>query len=237
MRDWHAVLGLPLWVWLFVLPTCLAIACLFYGQTMMHVLKPIWRMLDQVYVAAGVIAAGFMVTILLMIVSQMVARWSSLTFPGATEYSGYAMAATSFFALSYALTQGAHIRVSIFLNGQQGHRFWLDAVAMLISACVATYFARYAIKTNVLSEMINDRTQGQDFVPEWLLTTVSMFGTWPWNWADLWSSSGSDWVYTPIWLPQLPMSIGTVLLAVAVWDHLIRLLATRSVHIQSEGVE
>ena len=37
-------------------------------------------------------------------------------FPGSTEYAGYAMAATSFFALAYTLTQGAHIRVSILLN-------------------------------------------------------------------------------------------------------------------------
>ena len=35
-----------------------------------------------------------------------------------TEYAGYAMAATSFFAqLAYTLTQGAHIRVSMLLNG------------------------------------------------------------------------------------------------------------------------
>ncbi|MBT8154817.1 TRAP transporter small permease [Epibacterium ulvae] len=237
MRDWHLVLGLPLWVWLFVFPTCLAALCLFQGPMMVGLLRPIWRVLDKVYVAAGVVASFFMVSILLLIVAQMVARWSSLTFPGSTEYSGYAMAATSFFALAYALTQGAHIRVSILLNGKNGHRFWLDAVAMLLSACVATYFARYAIKTNFLSELINDRTQGQDFVPEWLLTSVSMFGTWPWNWGRLWAESGSDWVYTPIWLPQIPMSIGTVLLAVAVWDHLTRLLATCEVHIQQEGVE
>ncbi|MQQ07830.1 TRAP transporter small permease subunit [Epibacterium sp. SM1979] len=237
MRDWQLVLGLPLWVWLFVFPTLLAAACLLQGPRMARVLTPLWRVMDRIYLAAGVVASCFMVTILLLIVGQMVARWSALTFPGSTEYSGYAMAATSFFALAYALTQGAHIRVSIFLTGGNGHRFWLDAVAMLISACVATYFARYAIKSNFLSEMINDRTQGQDFVPEWLLTVVSMFGTWPWNWGTLWANSGSDWVYTPIWLPQLPMSIGTVLLAIAVWDHLTRLLATGSVHIQQEGVE
>lgn len=237
MRDWQSVLGLPLWVWLFVFPTCLATLCLFQGPMMAQLLRPIWRFLDRVYVAAGVVASFFMVSILLLIVAQMVARWSSLTFPGSTEYSGYAMAATSFFALAYALTQGAHIRVSILLNSKHGHRLWLDAVAMLLSACVATYFARYAIKTNFLSELINDRTQGQDFVPEWLLTTVSMFGTWPWNWGALWADSGSDWVYTPIWLPQIPMSIGTVLLAVAVWDHLTRLLATREAQIQQEGVE
>ena len=46
----------------------------------------------------------------------MVARWTSVALPGTTEFAGYAMAATSFFALAHALTRGAHIRVSILLN-------------------------------------------------------------------------------------------------------------------------
>lgn len=237
MRDWSPVLGLPLWVWLFVFPSLLAGVCLVAGPRAEPVLQPIWRGLDRLYQAAGVIAACFMVLILLLIVGQMGARWSSMTFPGSTEYAGYAMAATSFFALAYTLTQGAHIRVSIFLNHRGKPRLWLDAVAMFIAAITATYFARYAIKTNILSEMLNDRTQGQDFVPEWLLTAVSMFGTWPGEWAAMWAETGDEWVYTPVWLPQLPMSIGTVLLAIALWDYLCRLLVLRGSQIQGEALE
>ncbi|TNJ44435.1 TRAP transporter small permease [Phaeobacter sp. B1627] len=237
MRDWQPVLGLPLWVWLFVLPGVLMLLCYLRPQVMRRVLQPIWRVLDRLYNGAGVIAACCMVTILLLIMGQMGARWASLTFPGSTEYAGYAMAATSFFALAYTLTHGGHIRVSIFLNLGGRHHFWLDVAAMLVSAVIATYFARYAIKTNLLSEMLNDRTQGQDFVPEALLTAVSMFGTWPWNWGELWASSGSGWVYTPVWLPQLPMSIGTVLLAIALWDYLSRMLVTGSPQIRGEVLE
>lgn len=116
MGDWNAFLGLPLWVWLFVFPTALAAFCLYRGDLAGRYLRPVWRLLDRVYYASGVVAAGFMVLILLLIVAQMIARWSSVTFPGSTEYAGYAMAATSFFALSHALTKGAHIRVSIFLK-------------------------------------------------------------------------------------------------------------------------
>ncbi len=237
MRDWQPFLGLPLWVWLFVFPTLLAALCVVQGPRMKRLLSPVWRVLDRVYTGAGVIAALFMVTILLLIVAQMVARWASLTFPGSTEYAGYAMAATSFFALAHTLTRGAHIRVSIFLNMTRFTQVWLDAFAMLIAAITATYFARYAIKTNILSEMLNDRTQGQDFVPEWFLTFVTMFGTWPWEWGALWVKSGSEWVYTPVWLPQLPMSIGSVLLAIALWDYLTRLLVNRQTSIVGESVE
>lgn len=237
MRDWQPFLGLPLWVWLFVFPTMLALICLWQGPKAASFLAPIWKMLDRVYKAAGALAACFMVVILLLIIGQMVARWSNFTFPGSTEYAGYAMAATSFFALAYTLTQGGHIRVSVLLNLNEHTRLWLDALAMFIAAITATYFARYAIKTNIMSEVLNDRTQGQDYVPEWLLTFFSMFVNAPSKWADMWANTGPEWVFTPVWLPQLPMSIGTILLAVAIWDYLTRLLATRESHIKGEILE
>lgn len=237
MRDWQPFLGLPLWVWLFVFPSLLALFCLWQGPRAAQVLRPVWRILDTIYKAAGALAAGFMVLILLLIIAQMVARWSSMTFHGSTEYAGYAMAATSFFALAYTLTQGAHIRVSVLLNLNRHTKFWLDAAAMFIAAVTATYFARYAIKTNVMSEMLNDRTQGQDYVPEWLLTFFAMFANSPAKWGELWANTGSEWVFTPVWLPQLPMSIGTVLLAIAIWDYLTRLLALRESQIHGEALE
>lgn len=236
MRDWQPFLGLPLWVWLFVFPTALAAYCMFQRETAGRMLAPVWRVLDRIYLASGVVAAFFMLTILVLIVAQMIARWSSVVFPGSTEYAGYAMAATSFFALAHALTRGAHIRVSIFLNMNRHTLYWLDALAMLIAAVTATYFARFAIKTNILSSVLNDRTQGQDFIPEWIVTALSMFGTAPSKWGEIWANTGSEWVYTPIWIPQLPMSFGTVLLAIALWDNLTRLLVNQKTSIVAEAV-
>jgi len=169
-----------------------------------------------------------------IILAQMAARWAGLTFEGSTEFAGYAMAATSFFALAHALTRGAHIRVSIFLNMNNFTRLWLDAAAMLIAAMTATYFARYAVKTNYMSEMLNDRTQGQDQVPEAFLSFLNLISSSPDKWALIWSNMGDGYVYTPVWLPQIPMSIGTVLLAIALWDNLIRLLVLSKTAITSE---
>lgn len=237
MRDWQPFLGLPLWVWLFIFPTLLAGFCLVQRPLAKRLLAPIWRVLDRIYVASGVVSAVFMLLILLIIVAQMISRWSGVTFPGSTEYAGYAMAATSFFALSYALVKGSHIRVSIFLNINRHTTLWLDAAATLIAAATATYFARYAIKTNIMSKILNDRTQGQDFVPEWLLSVFSMFANAPAKWGQIWAETGDGWVYTPMWLPQLPMSVGTVLLAVALWDSLTRLLVNHTTSIVGEGIE
>lgn len=237
MSDWASVLGIPLWAWLFVLPIIIAALCHIFRMPAKRMLTPVWRILDRLYLASGVIAAVFMVIILVIIILQMIARWSSISFQGSTEFAGYAMAATSFFAFAYALNRGSHIRVSILLNINRFTRKWVDAYAMLIAAVTATYFARYAVKTNFISEMLNDRTQGQDQVPEWLLAFVSMFGTWPTGWGELWATAGSEWVYTPVWLPQLPMSLGTILLAIALWDNLFRLLINGESNIVGEAVE
>ncbi len=237
MRDWQPLLGLPLWVWLFVFPALFALGCLVWRQQAARYLAPVWKLLDRIYLAAGVIAAGFMLLILLLIVAQMIARWSGLTFPGSTEYAGYAMAATSFFALAHTLMRGGHIRVSIFLNMNRFTMLWLDAAATLIAAVTATYFARFAIKTNIMSVILNDRTQGQDFVPEWLVSGLSMLAHSPATWGKIWAETGTGWVYTPMWIPQLPMSIGTVLLAVALWDALTRLLVRGETAIIGEAIE
>lgn len=237
MRDWSPVLGLPLWAWLFVFPSFFAVACFVAGPRLERSLRPLWRALDGLYFASGVMAALFMCTILALIVAGMIARWTGVALPGTTEFAGYAMAATSFFALAHALTRGAHIRVSILLNINPFLHRWLDAFAVFGAAVIATYFARYAIKTNIFSEMLNDRTQGQDQVPEWLVALLSLPSRAPGEWGQAMAESTSKLVYTPVWIPQLAMSIGTVLLAIALWDTLYRMLITGHNPIVGEAVE
>jgi len=237
MNDWAPILGLPLWAWLFVFPTLFVIACRLFPSPAKKILRPIWSVLDRVYQASGVIAACFMCIILLLVVGQMVARWSNIPFQGSTEFAGYAMAATSFFALAYAFTRGSHIRVSILLNANNFTRMWIDVFAMFIAALTATYFARYAVKTNYMSEMLNDRTQGQDQVSEKVLSIFSMLKNSPSEWGRIWESASDKLEYTPVWLPQISMSIGTILLAIALWDYLSRLLINGESSIKAENVE
>lgn len=152
------------------------------------------RLLDGLYLAGGVIAAGFMLAILGVIVGQMAARWFGFTFPGATNYAGYCMAGASFFAFAYALSHGAHIRVSLLLNAVGGARRWLEVWCFGVGAVIATYVAWYAIRATRWSHQFNDVSQGLDA--------------------------------TPIWIPQLSMCAGAVLLAICLWDHFVRVALT-----------
>lgn len=237
MKDWAPFLGMPLWVWLFVLPTLFAGLCLYKGDKLEKPLRPIWTILDKLYKAGGALAALALVVILGIMVAQMIARWTGVTFSGSTKYAGYAMACASFFALAYALTHGAHIRVSLVLGINNFTKVWLDRAALLISAITATYFARYALKTANDKWNWAERTDGLDTVPEWLVTLFTFFSRSPSEWGTLWADTGSSWVPTPIWMVQVPMTLGTVLLAVALWDMLYRTLVLGRNPIVSEAVE
>ena len=148
--------------------------------------------LDALYRGCGVLAACFLVLLLAIIVMQMVARWTGHTFPGATSYAGYCMAASAFFALAYALDHGAHIRVNLLLSRLGEARRWGELWCFGAGSVIAAYFAFYAIKTTYWSWKLNDISQGQD--------------AWP------------------LWIPQVPMALGTTVFAVALADHLVHIL-------------
>ncbi len=166
--------------------------------------RRVLRFLDGLYVAGGVLAALFLIAILVLIVVQMVARWTGTGqyVSGAPNYAGYCMAAASFLAFAHALNRGSHIRVSLLLNAMGKHRRWLEIWCFAVGAAAATYLAWYAVKATMWSKKFNDISQGQDA--------------------------------TPLWIPQLGMSIGAILLAICFWDNLVRLFVLKKHAIEAE---
>jgi len=133
--------------------------------------------LDATYKTAGVVAALCLVAILVLIVLQMLARWTGLVFVGATDYAGYAMAAASFLAFAYALNHGAHIRVSILLNSvPRRAKRWLEIWCFGIGACVMWYFVWYGQRFVYWSWKFNEVSQGQDATPLWIPQSLMLAG-------------------------------------------------------------
>ena len=136
------------------------------------------RVYDLLYLASGVAAAVFLIAILILIVVQMVARWTGEIFPGAPEYAGYCMAAASFLAFANALNKGAHIRVSILLNAVSGRARWaLNLWCYGIGALVGWYVAYYAWQFTYWSWKFNDISQGQDAVLLWIPQSAMLVGS------------------------------------------------------------
>lgn len=144
---------------------------------MTGLLRGLRRVLDFLYFGAGVLAAFCLIAILLLIVAQMVARWTGEIFPGAANYAGYAMAAASFFAFANALNRGAHIRVSLLLNAvPSAFRRCLEIWCFAIAAGVMWYFTYYAYWFAYWSWKFNEVSQAQDATPMWIPQSVMVIG-------------------------------------------------------------
>lgn len=135
------------------------------------------RGLDTLYLAAGVMAALCLIAILLLIVVQMVARWTGEVFPGAPDYAGYAMAAASFLAFANALNRGSHIRVSILVNAVgPGMRRLINIWCFAVGTAIMWYFSYYAGRFVYWSWKFNDISQGQDRTALWIPQSVMLIG-------------------------------------------------------------
>jgi len=133
--------------------------------------------LDRLYQGSGVLAALCLIAILLLIVAQMIARWTGEIFPGAANYAGYAMAAASFFAFANALNRGSHIRVSLVLNAvPERFRRFMEIWCFGIAAAVMWYFTYYAYWFAYWSWKFNEVSQAQDATPLWIPQSVMVIG-------------------------------------------------------------
>lgn len=156
--------------------------------------KSIRRILDGLYLAGGIAAAIFLISIVVIILLQVASRNFGFPFRGGAQYAGYAMAAASFLSFAYALNHGAHIRVSLLLTVLGRHRYWGEVWCYFAGMVTSTIFAWYACKFTWESRRFNDISSGLDA--------------------------------TPLWIPQLAMAAGSVLLALCFWDNLVTLLRT-----------
>jgi C4-dicarboxylate transporter DctM subunit len=146
------------------------------------------KLLDRLYALSGGVAAFFLFCILLMIVIQMVARWSGIVVAGLTDIAGYCMAATSFFGLGYAMSRHSHIRVELVLSGMKSDRRTAELICTSASALIAAAFVWFAVKANYVSFVLGEKSQGQDEIY--------------------------------VWIPQVAMSLGTIVLLLALLDRL-----------------
>ena len=135
------------------------------------------KLLDGLYTLAGILAALCLIVILVLIVLQMLARWTGEVFPGAPDYAGYAMAAASFLAFANALNKGSHIRVSILLNALSHRgRYILEIWCFAIGTAVAWYMTYFIYRMIGFALKFNDVSQGQDATPLWIPQSAILVG-------------------------------------------------------------
>ena len=76
--------------------------------------------LKKLYKYSGYLAAIFLILVAVFILIGISSRIFGFYIRGLAEYSGYCMAASSFFALAYTFVEGGHIRITLFLEKVSG---------------------------------------------------------------------------------------------------------------------
>ncbi|MFY0597495.1 MAG: TRAP transporter small permease [Cognatishimia sp.] len=174
------------------------------------------RGLDNIYQAAGVLAAFFILAIVALVAAQVMLNladkvsagiWGKglgLTIPSYADFTGFFLAASSFLALAYTLRAGGHIRVTL-LTGRlpAGVKTGVEIAVVLIALSMTAYATWYAGFLVYESLEFGDRSSGM--------------------------------VSVPLWIPQLPVVTGLAILTLALTDELIGLLQGRPASWEGKG--
>ena len=134
--------------------------------------------LKSIYKISGYIAAVFLILVAVFILTGITSRIFGFYIRGLSEYSGYSMAASSFFALAYTFYEKAHIRITLFLeklksNNKKFAEIWGLSVASFFSGFMAFYF----IKMTIISIKFEERSEGADEILIWIPQSAVAMGS------------------------------------------------------------
>ena len=135
------------------------------------------RALGRIYIGSGYLAAFFLIAVLIFILTGISSRIFGFYIRGLAEYSGYSMAASSFFALAYTFYDRAHIRITLFLeklnsNKKKFAEIWCLFVATIFSGFLAFYFT----KMTYISIKFEERSEGADEILIWIPQSAVALG-------------------------------------------------------------
>ena len=134
--------------------------------------------LKNIYRFSGYIAALFLILVATFILIGIASRIFGFYIRGLAEYSGYCMAASSFFALAYTFEEGGHIRITLFLEKISGvKKKLLEIWCLIIASFYSGYVAFYFIKMLKISYEFQERSEGADEILIWIPQTSVAIGS------------------------------------------------------------
>ncbi len=134
--------------------------------------------LKSIYKYSGYIAAFFLILVAGFILIGIASRIFGFYIRGLAEYSGYCMAASSFFALAYTFVEGGHIRITLFLEKIEGNKKkYLETWCLMIASFFSGYLAFYFIKMLIISYKFQERSEGADEILVWIPQTSVAIGS------------------------------------------------------------
>ena len=140
-------------------------------------LQSINNNLNKLYKFSGYIAAFFLILVAMFILTGIASRIFGFYIRGLAEYSGYCMAAASFFALSYTFIEGGHIRITLFLEkASTTAKYILELWCLFVASLFSLFLAFYFIKMLFISYNFQERSEGADEILIWIPQTSVALG-------------------------------------------------------------
>ena len=134
--------------------------------------------LHRVYKFSGILAAIFLILVATFILIGISSRIFDFYIRGLSEYSGYCMAASTFFALAYTFSEGGHIRITLFLEKMSSRlkkifEIWCLTISSIFSGFLFFYFSKMLF----ISYKFQERSEGADEILIWIPQTSVAIGS------------------------------------------------------------
>ena len=130
---------------------------------MSPVFHTIDRLLTKMYRVCGLLAACFIVLIVILVMIRIGSRLSGVYIAGLSEYSGYCLALAGSLGLAYTFGEHGHIRVEMLIERlRRTVRFKFEIGVLLVATVFAAYVAYYMIKLAYVSYLYHDISSKSD---------------------------------------------------------------------------
>lgn len=135
------------------------------------------KALDKLYISSGATASLLIAGICLLVCTQvlfnLITRFGglsvNLTIPSYADFAGYMLAASSFLALAYTLTQGGHIRVNLVLSRLPLRVKWIAEIFSFFVCAIASGYITFHMGKHCLeSYEFGDLSPGIIAIPIWI---------------------------------------------------------------------
>ena len=134
--------------------------------------------LNSLYKFSGYLAAFFLILVAVFILIGISSRIFGFYIRGLAEYSGYSMAAASFYALAYTFVEGGHIRITLFLEKtSKTYKRFLEIWCLIIATIFSGYLSFYLWKMLIISYDFQERSEGADEILIWIPQTSVAIGS------------------------------------------------------------